>query len=388
MEKTVLVLEHTAQISGAEKATMEMLRERPQRFRYLWACPEGPLAEEVTRLGAEHLPVTGTAGSLRLHPRHTPVAVGELLATGLQTRRLAARHRVDLVHAVSMRAAIAAAISRRLGGPPFVVWQHDVMPRSAKTVAIRRLVDAACSMLVAVSPHVADNLRELGFRSRTRVVFPPVSLERFDPQRVSRDGLRADIAPGPGPLFGMVGQISPWKGHDTAIRALAEVRSTVPNARLAIAGGITFDDPATRFDNGRYLADLKELISDLGLGGAVTFAGQRSDVPELLAALDCLLLPSWDEPFGTIVWEAMAMRLPVIVSSVGGPGDAITHGRDGLVAPPREPSAWAAAMERIVKDPDAARHMGATARATAEQYSHREKSLEGLSHAHSAALEP
>ncbi len=386
MDRTLLVLEHTAQISGAEMVTMELLREQPRRFRYLWACPEGPLAEQATELGASHVPVTGTAGSLRLHPTHTPLAVAQLLRTGIETRRLATRHGVDLIHAVSMRAGIAAAVSRRLGGPPFVVWQHDVLPRKAVTRAIRALVDPACSLLMAVSPHVESNLRELGFRTEKRVVFPPVRMERFDPDRVSRNGLREALAPGDGPLLGMVGQISPWKGHDTAIRALAELRRDVPDARLVIAGGITFDEPATRFDNAGYLAELHQLVAELDLADAVSFAGQRKDVPELLASLDALLLPSWDEPFGTIVWEAMAMRVPVVVSSVGGPGDEVTDGHDGLVAPPREPSAWAAAMARILDDPEEARRIGCEARATAERYSHPETSLEALGEAHLAAL--
>jgi glycosyltransferase involved in cell wall biosynthesis len=184
----------------------------------------------------------------------------------------------------------------------------------------------------------------------------------------------------------MVGQISPWKGHDTAIRALAELRRSVPDARLVIAGAITFDEPATRFDNAAYEQELHELVGELGLEDAVTFAGQRKDVPELVVSLDALLLPSWDEPFGTIVWEAMAMRVPVIVSSVGGPGDEVTDGQDGLVAPPNEPEAWAAAMARILDDPEAARRMGAEARSTAERYSHPEISLEALAEAHLSAL--
>jgi L-malate glycosyltransferase len=385
-DRTLLVLDHTAQISGAEVVTMEMLREQPRRFRYLWACPEGPLADEVSKLGARHVPVTGTAGSLRLHPTHTPRAVAQLLRTGVETRRLASRHGVDLIHAVSMRAGIAAAISTRLGGPPFVVWQHDVLPDKPVTRAIRALVDPACARLIAVSPHVERNLHQLGFRTPTRVVFPPVRMEQFDPDRVSRNGLRDALAPGGAPLFGMVGQISPWKGHDTAIRALAELRRSVPDARLAIAGGVTFDDPATRFDNASYLDELHALVEELGLDDAVSFAGQRSDVPELLASLDALLLPSWDEPFGTIVWEAMAMEVPVVVSSVGGPGDEVTHGRDGLVAPPHDHSAWASAMARILGDPGSAHAMGAEARDTAQRYSDPPKSLRRLAEVHAAAL--
>ena len=128
------------------------------------------------------------------------------------------------------------------------------------------------------------------------------------------------------------------------------------------------------------------LVDELELEDAVNFSGPRKDVPELLASLDALLLPSWDEPFGTIVWEAMAMRVPVVVSSVGGPGDEITDGHDGLVVPPRKPSAWRKAMARIVERPEEARRMGAEGRSTAERYSHPETTLRALGDAHLAAL--
>jgi glycosyltransferase involved in cell wall biosynthesis len=82
----------------------------------------------------------------------------------------------------------------------------------------------------------------------------------------------------------------------------------------------------------------------------------------------------------------MAMRVPVVVSSVGGPGDEVTDGQDGLVAPPHDPPAWAAAMSRILQDPKAANRMGCAARATAERYSHPEVSLAALADAHLAVL--
>jgi L-malate glycosyltransferase len=365
---TVLIASHTALISGAEAATLELLQERQDEFRYVWASPEGPLAEQVRRLGAHHVRVRGTAGSLRLQPLGTPKAIAELAALGVGLRRAAARHGADLIHAISMRAGIGAAISRRLGGPPFVVFQHDVAPEGPAGRPIRALVDPAAARLAGCSQHVVDTLRAAGFTTPADVITEPVDLAQFDPAKAAPDAARERLAPRDGPLLGLVGQITPWKGHDTAVRALARVRREHPRARLAIVGEVKFAARATRFDNHRFMADLQSLVAAEGLEEAVVFAGQRADVPDVVAALDALLVPSWDEPFGRVVIEAMAMGTPVVATSVGGPAETITHGRDGLLAPPRDDEAWARAIARLLGDPEAARRMAAAGRETARRH--------------------
>lgn len=385
---TVVVVNHTGLMSGAEATTLELLREAQDEFRYVWACPEGPLAERARELGAPHVPLRGTAGSLRIHPLHTPRAVAELAALGVGTRRAAHLHHADLVHAVSMRAGIAAAVSRRLGGPPCMVFQHDVAPEGRMGPLIRALVDPAVTRLAGCSAHVARTLRAAGYRTAVDVITEPVDLGLFNPAAVSASTVasaRASLASDGGPLLGLVGQITPWKGHDTAVRALAEVRRDHPRARLAVIGEVKFVDPATRFDNHRFMSELRGLVVSLGLDDAVVFAGQRDDVPGVVRALDALLVPSWDEPFGRVVVEGMAMGTPVIATEVGGPADTITHGRDGLLAPPRDPPAWAGAIRRVLEDPARAEQMGEAGRETARRHSV-DRFLAAMRRAHRAAL--
>src|SRR3954469_8643049 len=176
MAVKVLIVSHTALMSGAELTTLELLRERQDEFEYLWASPAGPLADGARELGAEHIALRGTAGSLRLHPRDTPVAIAELAAMGVAVRRATARRGVDLVHAVSMRAGIVAAISRRLGGPPFLLYQHDVAPPGRVGAAIRGLVDPPAARLVGCSQHILAGLRREGWRTPGEVILEPVDL--------------------------------------------------------------------------------------------------------------------------------------------------------------------------------------------------------------------
>src|SRR5207237_622624 len=79
----------------------------------------------------------------------------------------------------------------------------------------------------------------------------------------------------------------------------------------------------------------------LGVADRVYFAGERTDIPAIMGALDILLVPSWSEPFGIVMIEAMAAGTPVIATQEGGPADVIRSGRDGVLVPPRQPPALA-----------------------------------------------
>jgi glycosyltransferase involved in cell wall biosynthesis len=90
-------------------------------------------------------------------------------------------------------------------------------------------------------------------------------------------------------------------------------------------------------------------------------------VPELISALDVLLLPSWEEPFGRALIEAMELEVPVVATNVGGPPEIIVDGREGYLLPPRTPEAWAEAIARIAESPDGGRAMGLAGRRRVEE---------------------
>src|SRR5437588_2128693 len=95
----LLFVNHTAQISGSERSLLTLLAGLPRELHVRVACPTGRLTGAVQELGIPVTPMTDTAGSLRLHPAHTPRAVVEMSAAALQVRRAGRRHRADVVHA-------------------------------------------------------------------------------------------------------------------------------------------------------------------------------------------------------------------------------------------------------------------------------------------------
>jgi glycosyltransferase involved in cell wall biosynthesis len=163
-------------------------------------------------------------------------------------------------------------------------------------------------------------------------------------------------------LLGVVAQLSPWKGQDTAIEALRLLCEQGVDAHLLLIGSAKFVARATRFDNEAYVARLRMLVAEAGIEDRVSWLGEREDVPDLMCALDVLLLPSWEEPFGRALIEAMALGVPVVSTNVGGPPEILEDGREGYLIAPRDPGAWAAAIRRIADSESGAAEMGRAGR--------------------------
>jgi len=364
----VLYVNHTSVISGAEHSLLSLLRGLPPEVAPLLASPEGPLANEVRRLGIPTTTIIGTAGSLRLHPLHTPQALAELSFSALQVRRAGRRHRAAVLHANSIRAGIVVGLSRPSPAAS-VVHIRDCLPASALSSATLRLIAATATTVIANSQYTASSVRALAPRARLEVLYNPVALDRWDPARIDRGAARAALgaAGARQVLLAVVGQLSPWKGQDTAIEALRLLCAEGVDAHLLLIGSAKFIARATRFDNRSYLAHLHSLVADAGLQERVSWLGERDDVPELVRALDVLLLPSWEEPFGRALIEAMALGVPVVATNVGGPAEIIEDGREGYLVAPREPRVWAQAIRRILDTPDRGLEMGRAGRHRVEQ---------------------
>ncbi len=381
------MINHTSRQSGAELCLLSSLGGLPAGVETSLACPEGPLAQAARRIGVPVAPIGEIEGSLRLHPWHTARAVGAIAGASRVVRLRARSDGAELLHANSTRAGLVAALAARRGGPPVVVSLHDCLPASRAGGLTRHAIEAGAAMIVANSRYTADNFRPNGNGPPIRIVYPPVELERFDPGRVDRTEARARLGiEGSTAALGMVAQLTPWKGQDTAVRALARIRTTRPDARLFLVGETKFVSKATRYDNEAYARSLQRTVEELGQGSAVTFLGQRENVPEILRAFDVLLLPSWEEPFGMVVIEAMAMGTPVLATAIGGPSEVIDDGRNGYLLPPSSPEVWAEAAERVLDQPDVRIRIVREARRTAERFS-LEKHVDALLASYREVLE-
>jgi glycosyltransferase involved in cell wall biosynthesis len=241
----------------------------------------------------------------------------------------------DIVHAHLARDYPIASAALLADKACRLVLTRHLAHRVRRTPLYRR-VDG----WIAATPQIAGTLAHL--RPRRLEVIPNwVDQTRFP----YRDAAFHDPV-----RIGLLGEIAPHKGHDEAIRMLRNLGS---GFRLLVAG--TGEDA--------YVSALGERTRDL----PVAFPG-FVDAAEFLGRIDILILPSWEEPFGIVLLEAMASGVNVIATEAGGPPEILDHGQAGLLVPPRSPEALAAAIRHLATDPDLAARLRRAAHERVRQH--------------------
>jgi|tagenome__1003787_1003787.scaffolds.fasta_scaffold20783912_2 D-inositol-3-phosphate glycosyltransferase len=268
--------------------------------------------------------------------------------------------RPDVVHAHFWMSGVAALRARASTGTPLVQTFHalgvvkrrhqgdaDTSPpeRLAREEHLARTADA----VIATCSDEVRELLALGARpDRLHVAPCGVDLDAF------RSG------PSPRVLRPMrrivsIGRLVERKGVHTLIEALP----LVPGAELVVAGG-----PDEReLDGDPHVRLLRAAAEELGVADRVRFVGRvgRAEVPALMRSADVVACVPWYEPFGIVPLEAMACGVPVVGAAVGGLLDSVVDGVTGLLVPPRDPAATAAALNRVLGDENLRLRLGRTA---------------------------
>jgi glycosyltransferase involved in cell wall biosynthesis len=365
----VLYVSHTGILGGGEMSLLELLRGLPEEMAPLVACPDGELASILRAEGVPVRDAPALEASLRLHPVHTSRGLVDLARVGAAVRRAARDHGAEVVHANSIRAGLAATAGTARGGPPVLVHVRDCLPDSRPANIARRVIAHSADRVLAVSRFTADDF--LGGRpsNGVDVIYGPIDLERFDPARVDSAGVRRELGiPAEATVLCVTGQITPWKGQSTAIEAMSLLDEQAGDVRLLIVGSVKFAGASTRYANTEYQRLLERMVTERGLVGKVFFMGERRDIPELMGAADVLLAPSWEEPFGRSVVEAMAMQTAVIATNAGGPAEVIEDRVSGRLLDPHDSQAWSHVVEELVRDPQLRARLGANARVAAMSF--------------------
>jgi glycosyltransferase involved in cell wall biosynthesis len=255
----------------------------------------------------------------------------------------------DIIHLQKPYDLGPALLARRLGGAKVILGCHGEDFYCGDRPLARR-VDAAVSCSHFNAATVA---RRYGFAPQ--VVFNGIETGLFRPQPPDGE-LRGRLGlPADAPLLLFVGRLQPWKGVETALRAMP----LIPAAALLVAGA------------GEDRPRLERIAAELGLGGRVRFLGglERRELPQLYSSASLLLATSHaSETFGIGPVEAQACGLPVVASRFGGFPEVVDEGRTGLLVPPRDPQALAAAVNTLLADPARRAAMAAAAPAWAAQF--------------------
>lgn len=175
------------------------------------------------------------------------------------------------------------------------------------------------------------------------------------------DPLEREFGVDPGrPVIGVVARLVRVKGLEYFIEAAARLSERFPEAVYALVGGPIAD--AEERDGKSYETELQELAAARGVADRVLFMGYRRDVPRLLSRFTVSVLPSLSEGLSNTLLESMAAGVPVVATEVGGSPEVVEDGVNGLLVPPGDGDALAAAIGRLLADPEHARDLAAAGR--------------------------
>jgi glycosyltransferase involved in cell wall biosynthesis len=231
---------------------------------------------------------------------------------------------------------------------------------ASQRLAVEKQVLETAERIVATSPQEKQHMRSLVSTKGSIDVIPcGTDIQRFG--SVSRADARAFLGIDPEiKLVLYVGRFDPRKGIETLVRAVNESKYRDPqNLKLMIGGGST---PGQ--SDGKERDRIEKIIAELGMSEFTILPGLLSQeiLPNYYAAADVCVIPSHYEPFGLVTIEAMASGTPVVASNVGGLQFTVTNEENGLLVPPQDVLAFAAAIDRIIGNPEWARELGKAGR--------------------------
>jgi glycosyltransferase involved in cell wall biosynthesis len=349
---------------GVGRCVRELVADQLGRgWEVTVASPAGDLAEAVRGLGARHLvwPAGRNPGP----------------ATALETVRLRqvfAQHAFALVHLHSSKAGVAGRLALR-GRLPTVFQPHGWSfyplsgPLRRAAIAWERAAARWAHAVLCVSETERRRGEEIGIAASWEVVPNGIDPRALSPASdEDRAAARARLGLNASPLVVCVGRICRAKGQDVLLDAWPRVLGRVPEARLVLVGG------------GPDAESLRKRPAE-----RVTFAGERPDAPEWLAAADVVAAPSRWEGMSFAMLETMASARSLVITDVPGARDALGDGAAGIV-PLGDRRALAAAIIERLLDPALAASEGATARARVERRHDSRDSMRGVARLYARVL--
>lgn len=330
-------------IGGTETQAVELARRLdPKRYQVTIGClrREGPLLERLKGTPVEIMEVDmgggidSPSGMLRI----------------AKLARFFRQQKIEILHAHDLWSNIVGMAAAMLARTPVTITSQRDLSHDAWYGTYRRRVlrffQRRSSIVLTNAKAIRDGLIEQDHLppEKVCVVYNGVDLDRFN---VSPD--RARILPGTegNKLIVLVGNmITDVKGHPVLISAAAEVVKAHPKTQFVLVG------------EGTKRADFEQQAKDLGLQANFLFLGRRSDVPAILACCDIAVLPSLAEGLPNAVLEYLAAGLPVVATALGGNLEIIQDGTTGLLVPPQDPQALAAALNNLLSDEGLASGIG------------------------------
>jgi glycosyltransferase involved in cell wall biosynthesis len=341
--RTVLHLVASPFVGGPERQMIGLAHAQRGRERVVFlGFPEGgALHDRVRGDGFESHLLASTGRPVRAAVREVEAAL----------RRLAP----DVVVTHGYKPDLVGWLAARRAGVPQIAVSHGwtgATLRVRLNEAIDKLAMRRARRVVAVSQRQGERVKDAGIRpERVVVIRNAIDVSRFAPRdAATRAAMEALFPVPPANLVIAAGRLSPEKGFEDLVQAARIVVDRVPRTGFLLVG------------DGPLRPALEEAVRRAGLARAFVLAGFRDDLDRLMANADLFVQSSHTEGLPNVVLEAGACALPIVATAVGGTGEVLEDGREGVLVPPRRPAELAARIAALLSDAAGARRMGEEAR--------------------------
>jgi len=346
-DKHVIIYVDSSEISGGGQESLYELVSRVDGERFkpvVFVQPDSKLTQRFYDAGISFEPLS-----------MPPIRFGNIvvvLKQILHLRRSMKNLKASLIHSNTSRATLYALIAK-IGMRVPLIWHVRIPLRDQK---LDWLFKRGCDLLITVSRAVGNRFPRIDSK-KMQLVYNGVDTYKFKPgkkNKILREKLNIESHHY---LLGTVGRLSPEKGLEYLISALKNLSDLRKDVKLIIVGE----------ESTAYRKQLENMIEEKGLQDKVFLLGYRSDIPDLLGAMDLFCLPSLTEGLNRSCLEAMACGLPVVATRVGGNIEMIEDEKSGLLVDAGAADALEEALLFLIDNPQAALRMGTNARRRIEE---------------------
>ena len=345
----ILFLDQYSDLGGAQQCLLDLIPAvQSAGWHVACAAPgSGRLMEKLRDRGAAVFPlptISLTAGSKPPSDFLRFAFSTPLLA--LRISRLARETVADLIYVNGPRVLPAAAWAARRKGLPLLFHSHNYLEQRSAAVLAGRSLQFANARIIACCQYNERPFRLYVLPGRRRVIYNGVGASRAIP-----------IPSAAGPRIGIIGRISPEKGHLEFLEAARRLAAAHPSATFVVCGAPLFQNPAAS----RYFEHVRRAAEGL----PVEFSGWQDDVQAILARLDLLVVPSLHEPGAPrIILEAYAAHVPVVAFVSGGIPEILHEDETGFLVEPPTADSLAAKIAQLLDAPERLRKVAANAYTT------------------------
>ena len=362
MPATIMYVINSLEVGGAERHLVQLV-ENLDRSRFQpMVCTMAPSGVLAPRLRAQGVTVLQPPLADYLYRRKWPRRMMHA-ASWLWLIFVMLRLRPAIVHAFLPHAYISSGIAKLFARRPHLVMSRRSMNNyqdfSEITRRLERWLFSKTRAALGNSQRVVDQLDEEGFApDRLFLNYNGVEASRFAVGPTDRQASRTSLQLDQNALvMVLIANLIPYKGHADLLHALADIKDRLPeNWHLICVGRDDGIGP-----------ELEETVDRLALNGHVRWLGQQNDITPYLAVADMGCLVSHQEGFSNAILEGMAASLPMVVTDVGGNGEAVLNGSSGYVVPAHDRAALGDAILSLALDPVRRREMGMVGRDRVEE---------------------